>query len=270
MHSHTWKISLNGDNDFLSNLIAVCGKGGVGKSTFLALTLKILLSKQKQDILILDGDPDSNMPDLLGIKPKETVGHVMDQLVSDLEHGRVSPTADKERLIDSAIFNITTETPQFDMFILGSLESDGCYCPLTHNLSRVLGRNIDSYDYSLLDLPAGLEHINRGLIKDVNTLFVVLDGSRLSISTLKRIIHLTNALKSQPGRFVAIANRVSEEVAEVLKEAVEDLGIVFGGWLPRDEQVEQINRTEGALLDISEEAPALVAATRIINQFVMN
>jgi CO dehydrogenase maturation factor len=252
----------------LSRLIAACGKGGVGKSTFIALILKILLSKDIRDILVLDGDPDSNMPDLLGVEPKETVGHVMDNLVANLEFGRVSPTADKDRLIGSAIFNITTETKLFDLFVLGSMESDGCYCPLTHNLSRVIGRNIEQYDFSLLDLPAGLEHINRGLIKQVDTLFTVLDGSRLSISTLKRIIRLVDVLQNQPNKLVAIANRVDEEVANFLQNSVENLGIEFGGWLPLDKQLEKINQSSGILLDIPENSPALAAAASIVEQII--
>lgn len=252
----------------MSHLIAVCGKGGVGKSTFLALTLKVLLSKRISDILVLDGDPDSNMPDLLGVKPKETVGHVMDRLVANLELGQISPTADKERLINSEIFNITTETSLFDLFVLGSLESDGCYCPLTNNLSRVIGRNISQYDFCLLDLPAGLEHINRGVVKQVDTLFTVLDGSRLSISTLKRIIKLVEALQDQPSNFVAIANRVDEETANILQEAVADLGVIFGGWLPQDDLLERMNQTSATLLDLPDSSPALVAVAPIVEKLL--
>jgi CO dehydrogenase nickel-insertion accessory protein CooC1 len=50
-------------------LITVSGKGGTGKTTFLTLALKSLIQAEgeKTDILVIDGDPDSNMPDVLGI-----------------------------------------------------------------------------------------------------------------------------------------------------------------------------------------------------------
>ncbi|MHA2370441.1 MAG: nucleotide-binding protein, partial [Candidatus Hodarchaeales archaeon] len=47
-------------------LIAVSGKGGVGKTSVLAMILKNLNEAGETDILVLDGDPDSNMPDVLG------------------------------------------------------------------------------------------------------------------------------------------------------------------------------------------------------------
>ena len=241
----------------------------MGKSTFLVLVLKTLISRGIEDILVIDGDPDSNLPDLLGIEPKATVGHVMDRLVENLGFARVSPTVDKNRLIDAEFFNVTSETNLFDLLVMGSLESDGCYCPLTHNISQVMSKNIDQYTCTLLDLPAGLEHINRGVIKGVDILFAILDGSRLSISTLERIVKLVEALKHYPKKFVAIANRIDKDISNLLQNAVEDLGIAYGGWLPTDETIIETNQSSNSLLDLSNNSLALIATNSIVERFIL-
>jgi len=47
-------------------IIAVSGKGGTGKTLVSSLLIKSLMGKGK-DILAIDADPDSNLPEALGI-----------------------------------------------------------------------------------------------------------------------------------------------------------------------------------------------------------
>ncbi|MFQ5977865.1 MAG: ArsA-related P-loop ATPase [Candidatus Heimdallarchaeota archaeon] len=72
-------------------MIAVSGKRGVGKTSVLAMVLKSLNDAGETDILVMDGDPDSNMPDVLGLDIKGTIADITDQLRIQLEEGRVSP-----------------------------------------------------------------------------------------------------------------------------------------------------------------------------------
>lgn len=48
-------------------IIAVSGKGGVGKTAFTTLLIKAL-SKKTNSILVVDADPDSNLPETLGVE----------------------------------------------------------------------------------------------------------------------------------------------------------------------------------------------------------
>ena len=57
-------------------VIGSSGKGGTGKSSFMALCLKVLLDQGKKHILMVDADPDSNIPDLLDTPVQKTVGDV--------------------------------------------------------------------------------------------------------------------------------------------------------------------------------------------------
>ena len=45
-----------------------------------------------------------------------------------------------------------------------------------------------NYDYMIIDNEAGMEHISRGTIQDVDTLLVVSDGSIKGVRAAKRIV----------------------------------------------------------------------------------
>ena len=49
--------------------IAVAGKGGTGKSTLAALLCRSLLKLGTKPLLVVDADPNSCLPEKLGLKP---------------------------------------------------------------------------------------------------------------------------------------------------------------------------------------------------------
>jgi len=54
--------------------LAVAGKGGVGKTTFAALLIHHIATRNLGSILAIDGDPSSNLNLALGVELGETVG----------------------------------------------------------------------------------------------------------------------------------------------------------------------------------------------------
>lgn len=54
-------------------IIAVSGKGGVGKSTFSSLIIKQLVENKKSPALAVDADPNSNLGYYLGVNCERTV-----------------------------------------------------------------------------------------------------------------------------------------------------------------------------------------------------
>ena len=56
-----WRIEL-------TFIVAVAGKGGVGKSTLSALLVKTLAERTKTVVMAIDADPNSNLGDKLGLK----------------------------------------------------------------------------------------------------------------------------------------------------------------------------------------------------------
>ncbi|MHA2273993.1 MAG: ATP-binding protein [Candidatus Hodarchaeales archaeon] len=250
-------------------LIAVSGKGGVGKTSVLAMILKNLNEAGETDILVLDGDPDSNMPDVLGFDINGTIADITDRLRIQLEQGNVSPLRQKDRFLDGAIFDIIHESKLFDLLVLGSIEKEGCYCSVNAQLQVILEKYAKAYKYVLLDLPAGLEHINRGVVRAPDILFVVTDGSKMGFSTAKRIKELTVKLQTGEKKLILIGNRVSGEFLGIFEEFARKNGYQFGGLVPEDKELQRLNLLGPSILDIPRDSPAFEAVNTIFSRFVL-
>jgi len=63
----------------MSFLIAVTGKGGVGKTTIAALLIQGLIARNCKPVLAVDADPNMCLDALLGVSVEHTVGGVREQ-----------------------------------------------------------------------------------------------------------------------------------------------------------------------------------------------
>ncbi|MFQ5977864.1 MAG: AAA family ATPase [Candidatus Heimdallarchaeota archaeon] len=248
--------------------IAVSGKGGTGKTSVLAMILKSLVQQGERSILVLDGDPDSNMPDVLGISVPGSIADITDKLRIDIQKG-MSPLIEKNRYLEGAIFEILTEKESFDLLVLGAIEKEGCYCLINAQLTTIIQTYSHDYKYVLLDLPAGLEHINRGVIRSPDLLLVVTDGSKMGFSTSKRIEALTKTMSTGQKKLVLIGNRVSEDLQPIFEEFTAKNGYEFGGLIPEDKELQRMNLFGPSLLELSEDSPAFVAVSNVFSKYIL-
>ena len=58
----------------MAHVIAIAGKGGVGKTTLTGLIIQYLGKKGKGPILAVDADANSNLNEVLGVEVEETLG----------------------------------------------------------------------------------------------------------------------------------------------------------------------------------------------------
>ncbi len=249
-------------------MIAVSGKGGVGKTSVLALLLKSLIDSGEDNILVVDGDPDSNMPDVLGTEVNGTIAEITDQLRKEIESTQSSPLLQKDRYLDAKIFDILHESENFDLLVLGSIEKEGCYCSINAQLKTILEKQAAPYKYLLLDLPAGLEHINRGVIREPDILLVVSDSSKMGLSTAKRIKELTEKLKTGEDQLLLIGNRVHEDMIPIFEKFAKENGYVFGGVIPEDKELQRLNLIGPSLLEISNDSSAYTKIEGLSKKFI--
>jgi len=239
----------------------------VGKTTTTALMIKILSEqKSRRSILAIDANPDSNLPDLLGTSVNKTVGTVTDDLKKAIEKDEIPFGMTKEDILESRIFEILRETPNFDLLVMGRGEGEGCYCPVNAFLAHIIDRLSKNYDLTLMDMEAGLEHISRRTDRDVDIMIIVTDPSSMGLQTAKRIKELAKEVHIKFKKTYLIGNRFNPEMESTLKEEAKKLGIEFAGTIPLDENVSTYNLTGKPLTQLPDTSPALLSMRKILTK----
>ena len=64
----------------MAHVIAVAGKGGVGKTTLCGMLIQYLCEKKKGPVLAVDADANSNLNEVLGVEVDTTLGDVREEI----------------------------------------------------------------------------------------------------------------------------------------------------------------------------------------------
>nr|MDO8081605.1 AAA family ATPase [Candidatus Freyarchaeota archaeon] len=245
-----------------NKIIAVSGKGGTGKTSFLVLALKALIKSYRKEILVVDGDADSNMPEVLGVNVKKTVGSVVNDFKEKMS--KMAPGVDKGDYLESLIFSVLHEGDDFDLLVMGATEREGCYCSVNNLLTKIMDTLTKNYSFTLLDLPAGLEHVSRRTSKNVNYMFLISDASKMGILTAARIRDLAKSLKSNFDHIYLVGNRITSDLEPVVKEQAQKYALEYVGTIPPDDQLAQYNLEGRPLLTLPDDNPAYQEVSKII------
>ncbi|KUO40755.1 MAG: ATP-binding protein [Hadesarchaea archaeon DG-33-1] len=247
-------------------VLAVAGKGGVGKTTLTALSIKILTEAKRGNILAIDANPDSNLSNVLGISVTKTVGTVTGELRKSIEKGEIPAQMTKKDILEYRIFDILQETPSFDILVMGRSEGEGCYCLVNKLLRDIVDTLSKNYDLTVMDMEAGLEHLSRRTDRDVDVMIVVTDPSVLGIQTARRIKELAAEVHIEFKKICLVGNRFAPEMEAVLRDEAKKIGIELAGMIPHDDNVLKYNFTGKPLLELPSDSPALLAAKDILGR----
>lgn len=245
-------------------VISVSGKGGVGKSTVTALMLKLLVERGDRSVIVIDADPASNLSDMLGIKVEKTVASVVEELRKAIDRGTIPPGVDKKDLLEFKVYSSIVETKDFNLLVMGRGEGEGCYCYVNSILAGLLTTLTKNFDLTLMDMEAGLEHISRRMNRDVDYMLIVVDPSKMSFETARRIKEVAEEVHVEVKRMFMVGNRFNLAYEGYLKKRAEELGMEYGGLIPEDPQVFSFNLEGRSLLELPNDAPAVVAAGKLI------
>jgi CO dehydrogenase maturation factor len=241
----------------MSKLIAITGKGGVGKTTVSALFIKNLLDAEKTPVLAIDADPNSCLDAALGVKVTETVGKAREEVRDASSSGAVTGIS-KNEMLQLKIEQGLVESKNFDLIAMGRPEGAGCYCYANNVLKDIIAKLSSKYPYVVLDNEAGLENLSRRIVKDVDLLVLVTDPSNVGLNTLVRLHRLANEMEMRYDKLALIINRMRTDelpsrVDEIKKVTKAD--IVIG--LPDDPEIARFSESDNSYLDISAQNPVL-------------
>lgn len=240
----------------MGKVIAITGKGGTGKTALSAMLIRHLLKKGKfGSILVIDADPDANLSETLGVKVRKTVGETREYMQQ--ARYEVPPDYDKQQLFQAKLFEVLHEEDGYDLLVMGRSEGSGCYCYVNNLLKGIMDETIDDYDIVIIDTPAGLEHISRKTISDLDLLIVVTDESKRGLTTAERIRELAKEIELGYKKLYVVANKVDDESRDQVLKNASVLGLKVIGIIPYDENLARFDLIGDPLIDLPDDSPAI-------------
>ncbi|HPL30870.1 MAG TPA: carbon monoxide dehydrogenase, partial [Anaerolineae bacterium] len=125
--------------------IAVAGKGGTGKTTFAALTVKYLLERGRTPILAIDGDPSSNLNLALGLPLETTIGQIREEARGQVANGTFQAGISKPEYFAYKVEECVVEGNGVDLLAMGRPEGPTCYCAANNMLRSAIDRIGNEY-----------------------------------------------------------------------------------------------------------------------------
>ena len=224
----------------MAHVIAIAGKGGVGKTTLTGLIIQYLGKKGKGPILAVDADANSNLNEVLGVEVEETLGDIREE-VARAEMSKdnpIPPGVSKADYMEFKFDDALIEDDDYDLLVMGRTQGKGCYCFVNGLLQAQLQRLEKNYPYIIVDNEAGMEHISRGILPGVDAVILVSDCSRRGIQAVGRIARLIPECGLKPKKVGLIVNRAPGGVInDGVREEIEKQNLELLGVVPQDEGV---------------------------------
>lgn len=241
----------------MTTMIAVAGKGGVGKTTCSALLLRALAASGVRPLLAVDGDPNANLHLLLGIPAAKELGTLREELLA-----APAGATSREALLEAAVQQRVAEGRDVDLVTMGRGEGPGCYCYVNSLLRQSLSRLAGGYEAVVVDNEAGMEHLSRRNLRRIDHLVLVADPSPRGISAARAIWKLADELALPIGKTWLLLNRPYVKGEET---GAPPLPIPLLAAVPHDPALPAWEAAGRSFLDLPDGSPAadaISAATR--------
>jgi len=238
----------------MATVIAVTGKGGVGKTTVAALIIRHLKQNANGAILALDADPDSNLATLLGVEVETTIGDLREDVLKQMADWPAGMS--KQAYVEAGLHQIIVETPKVDLIAMGRGEGPGCYCFINTLLRKFADELMPCYEWVVMDNEAGMEHLSRRTASKIDHLLVVVDGGPLAIDSARRIAKLVADLGRGVRSKYFLLNAVRPDRQAAVRQKLAETDLEYLGSIPQDAALEEA-LFRGQAIYALEETPAV-------------
>ena len=212
--------------------VAICGKGGSGKSTITALLARSFNSLKYQVLVVDSDESNSGLYRKLGMKSPPVP--VMDMIggrqgfkeKKAVKYSIGSPDDNQDLLNDKSITisdipgNNISSYNGISLVIVGKIEQamEGCACPMgVVNREFLQKLTLTDEQVVIVDTEAGLEHFGRGLETNIDSIVIIVDPSFESIDYAEKAYKLTQAVGIN--NILVIINKANtEKTISKLKE----------------------------------------------------
>jgi len=245
--------------------IAVGGKGGVGKTTLAALIVRNLLAAGKTPVLAVDADPNTNLPDALGISVDVTVGSILAGFID--EKISIPQGMTKESFLQVKMHSAVAESKGLDLVAMGRGEGPGCYCYPNLILRGFVEDLSGNYPFVVIDNEAGMEHLSRRTSETIDQMILVSDPSIRGLRSARRIYDLIKELKLDVAKVFLVIVRAPDPLPPALEEEAGRFEIPLVGTVPQDDRIAELDLEQRPVTELPDDSPA-VAAVRSVMEAV--
>lgn len=230
--------------------IAICGKGGSGKSVMTRLLADGLRSRRRR-VLVVDADesntglhrmlgfdhPPRPLLDLFGGK-----GRVEEEITARIAAGETEVSVqfiEREMPISSIPGEYILENDGIKLVEVGKIlmSLEGCSCPMGIVSRCFLNKlRLEPDEVAVVDLEAGVEHFGRGVETGMDCVLVVVDPSSDAVQIAEKISELAGQI--QIADVWAVLNKItSTTIADRLTDRLQRSGIRVIGAIAHDEEI---------------------------------
>lgn len=253
----------------MGHIIAVAGKGGVGKTTLTGLLIQYLCESGKKPVLAVDADANANLNEVLGVGIECTLGELREEIERAGVDSRyqIPVGMTKQAYLEARLSDAITEEDDYDLMVMGRTQGQGCYCFVNGLVQTQIQKLQSNYPYVVVDNEAGMEHISRGLIPTMEIALLVSDCSRRGVQAAGRIAALMKELNFKPKTVGLIVNRAPEGKPDAgTMEEVEKQGLTLLGVVPQDQDVYQYDCDGKPIVRLPKDSPVRSALHDIVQK----
>lgn len=250
----------------MSTVIAMAGKGGVGKTTVSALILRYFTRHVQSPVPAIDADPNSNLGETLGMTIEKTVGDIREDFMRDPQG--VPSGMDKILYLEMLMNQVLIENKNFDLLVMGRQEGQGCYCMVNNILNRFADELENNYKYMLVDNEAGMEHLSRRTSGKVDMLLMVTDYALRGLRAVGRINGLLDDLKLDVRQKGLIVNRAPDKLSQAFLDEVEQIGVPLLCTIPQDDNLLEFDMERRSMLELPDDSPAVLAVNDLMEKAI--
>jgi CO dehydrogenase maturation factor len=234
--------------------VAITGKGGVGKSSIIALIARVL-SETGNKVLLIDADPDMSLATILNIPNPEDITPIIElkELIAERTGTKVDTTSPIFRMnpkVDDIPDKYCLNYKNIKLMTMGTVRKGGggCACPENTFLKQLISHIVlQRKEIVLLDMEAGIEHLGRGTAIGVDKMIVIVEPSMTSIDTAKRIKKLSKDIGIKSIK--VIGNKIqNSEDREFIKSNLKDTEIA--GYIDYCDIMKKLNTNDVTLFSI--------------------
>ena len=256
----------------MAQTIALAGKGGVGKTTICGMLIEYLCEKKNGPVLAVDADANSNLNEVLGVEVESTLGDIREDIVgAEMSSKNPIPTGmTKADYAELRFGDALTEADDYDLLVMGRTQGKGCYCFVNGLLSSQVAKYAKNYRYIVVDNEAGLEHLSRGVLPQVDTILLVSDCSRRGVQAAGRLSQMIVDLKLGAKEVGLIINRApGGELNAGVQEEIAKYGMKLMGVVPHDDTVYEYDAEGRPSVTVPQDSPVKQAVRRIFDQLTL-